>query len=75
MLYSCWVQDFPPEDVSLGDVKGDSAAGDREEGAWFMREGREPLATSCREEVCWSSEVGQAWPQLKQEVCFAQRIL
>ena len=30
------VQDFPPEDVSLGDVKGDSAAGDREEGAWSV---------------------------------------
>ena len=26
-------QDFPPEDSSLGDVKGDSAAGDRNEGA------------------------------------------
>ena len=30
-------QDFPPEDASLGDVKGDSAAGDREEGlVWSL---------------------------------------
>ncbi|CAJ1342101.1 unnamed protein product [Effrenium voratum] len=34
----CWMykdKDFPPEDSSLGDVKGDSAAGDRNEGQKF----------------------------------------